>query len=880
MLDALARLRRRAAALLHRRALERGMDEEMRLHLELEAAELMRAGMPAAEAWRRARLAFGGVERFKEEARDGRGWRWLEDLARDVRLAARQLRAAPGFALVSILTLALGVGATTVVFSVTNTVLLRPLPVPEPERVVGISREWAGGEVDAVPAAAFLDLAAQARSFDALGGYYSSSFNLSATGGAEYLDGAVATPEVLRVFGARALLGRLFTEADARDERRVVVLGRGTWERHFGADSAIVGREVEFNGGRRTVIGVLAGDAGPENVQLWIPLRRTPGLSADRRSVYLTVVGRLRPGVTPTGADAELRAIGTRLAAEHAETDHGSTLTVHALREHYVGADSLRPVMLLLLGAVGFVLLIACANVASLQLARTAARRREILLRASLGASRGRLVRQLLTESLLLAVAGGVAGLLAAHLGLRLLDVAVPVELPRWLAFDIDWRVLAFTAGISMLAGVTFGLTPALGAGRVRVAEALKAGPRAGGSRDGTRLRSALVVGQIALSLVLMVGATLLVQSFVRLQGSRLGFDPAGALVLRLSLAGERYATAEQRAAFHAAALERVRALPGVTSATVVTGLAIANDRWNRSVEVDGRPAPERAPRVIYTAVAGDYFDALRLPLVEGRAPRGSETTAHTARVAVVNETMARRLWPDGGAVGARFRLPEEDTTATGWYTVVGVARDAVQRELGVPVEPQAFVTGAPGHMTRLVVRASSDDAAAALAPVVRAAVAAVDPSVPAFEPLLLRDVVGRNESYWLPRLWSGLFGAFAAVALAIAAVGLFGVISYVVRQRSHELGVRLALGATPRDVLRLVLGRGARLAIAGIVLGVAGAAATTRLLASLLYGVEAGDPATFVGVPVLILAVALLASWVPARRAMRADPATALRTE
>lgn len=878
MREAFERLRRRVRALVGRRHIEREMDDEMRLHVELEAEELVRAGVAPDEARRRALVAFGGVERFKEEARDGRGTRWLEDLARDLKLAARQLRAAPGFALAAVVTLALGIAATTVIFSLANALLIRPLPVPDPDGVVGISREQgANGGSGGLPTAVFMDLAERARSFESIGAYHSAAFNLSAEGGAEYVDGGVATPEVLRIFGARALLGRLPGSDDT--ERDVVVLGQSLWKTHFGADSTVVGREVELNGERRTVIGVLAGAAGPEDVELWVPLRSAAEDRLDRRAGYLTVVARLRAGVTRQQADAEARAIGDRLAAEY-PSDARTSLYVRTLRGLYVGTDFMRPIILMLMGAVGLVLLIACANVASLQLARTAAREREIVLRASLGAGRGRLVRQLLTESVLLGLAGGVGGVLLAQLGLRLCLAAIPVAMPAWLVPDLDWRVLLFATGVSVLTGIAFGLAPALGAGRVRVAEALASGPRTGTTRRGGRLRSTLVAGQIALSLVLVIAATLLLQSFARLQGATLGFDPEGVAVVRLSLAGERYDTPGERAAFHAALLERMGALPGVRSAAMVTGLGIANDAWNRGVLIEGRPVPDRAPMVAFSGISGDYFDAVGMTIVAGRAPHGSEATAAGARVAVVNEAMAREMWPGASPLGQRFRLVPGDTSAAAWYTVVGVARDAVQRELGRPARAQMFVTGQPGATPRLLVRASSDDAAAALIPQVRAAVAAVDPGVPAFEPLLMRDMVSRSESYWMPRLWGGLVGAFAAVALTIAVVGLFGVISYVVRQRSHELGVRLALGATPGDVMRLVLGRGVRLTVAGIVIGLAGAMAATRLLAGLLYGVAPRDPATFLLVTVVILAVALLASWIPARRAMRADPAAALRAE
>lgn len=876
----LERLRRSVWPLTRRGALDRDMDDEMRLHVEMEAEDLVRAGVAPGEARRRAMIAFGGVERFREEARDARGMRWLEDVARDVRLTGRQLRAAPGYAIAAILTIALGMAATTVIFSLANSILLRPLPVPEPGRVVGVSRvQGSNGNTGGLPAAVFMDLVERSRSYESIGAYYSSPFNLSSEDGAQYVDGGIATPDLFRIFGARALLGRLPREDDA--ERNVVLLGHTLWKNHFGADSSIVGREVALNGRQRTVIGVLAGEAGPEDLDLWVPLRLAAEDRVDRRAGYFTVVGHLAPGVGREQADAEARTIGDRLAAEYA-TDANTSLYVRTLRGYYIGTDFMRPIILVLMGVVGAVLLTACANVASLQLARTAAREREILLRASLGATGGRLARQLLTESILIGIIGGVVGVLLAQLGLRLCLAAIPVEMPVWLVPNMDWRVLLFAASLAMITGMLFGLAPALGTRRVRVAEALASGPRTGLSHRGGRLRSMLVVGQIALSLVLVVAATLLMQSFARLQGSQLGFDPTGVAVARVSLAGERYDTPEERAAFQATLLERVDALPGVRSAAMVTGLAIAREgAWSRGILIEGQPVPEQPPVVAHSGIVGDYFDAMDLSIVAGYAPRGSDATSADARLAVVNETMARRMWPDDGyPLGARLRFAQGDTGTAAWYTVVGVARDAVQHEIGLPAQPQVFITGQPASMPRLLVRTSSDRAAAALLPLIRGAVANVDRSVPTFESLLMSDMVSRSQSYWMPRLWTGLVGTFAGVALAIAAVGLAGVVSYVVRQRSHELGVRLALGATPGHVLRLVLGRGIRLALAGIVLGLAGAFATMWLLAGLLYGVTPRDPLTFVVVPAVMLGVALLASWIPARRAMRADPVAVLRAE
>ncbi len=875
----LERLGRQIRPFRRRGCVEREMDMEMRFHVEMEAEELIRSGLSPDEARRRARMAFGGVERFKDEARDGRRWRWVDDLARDLHYGQRQLRAARGFTTVAVLTLAMGIGSTTVVFSMMNAVLIRPFPVPEPARVVAISRvpEGREGERSDVPAVVYRDLAAQTRSYQAVGAYRSASFTLTADGGAEYVEGGVATPELLHVIGARPLLGRLFTAED--EALPVVVLAHTMWQSNFGADTAIVGRAVELNGATRTVIGVLDAGVVLEDFQLWIPLRWTPELLADRSSTWLTVLARLQPYATLAAAEAEGRAIGARLATEHPDTDARTTLIVHSLRGKFIGVEYLRPIFLLLLGAVGFVLLITCANVASLQLARTAARRREVLLRAALGASRSRLIRQLLTESVLIALAGGAAGLLLATVGLRVVVAAIPVGLPPWITLETDWLVLTVTAGVSMLTGVIFGLAPAIGAGRVQVSDSLKAMPRRGG-HHGNRLRSTLVSGQIALSLVLVVGATLLVQSFVRLSSARLGFDPTGVLAVRIALAGDRYMTAEQRAAVYAATLEHVGALAGVRSAAIVAGLPVANEHWQQRIEVDGASASDRRLSVVYSAVTGDYFRTMGVPLLAGRAPHGPETTAAGARVAVVNEAMARKLWPDSTPLGRRFRLVSLDTSVAPWYTIVGVAADAIQSDVGKPAQPHAFVTGRTHHTARILVSGSSDAVAISLAPRIRAVVARLDPTVPVFEPQLMRDMLGRLPSYWQPRLWSGLFTVFACVAMVIAAVGLFGVIAYTVRQRSHELAVRVALGAAAGDVLRLVMSRGMRLAIVGVMLGLLGAAATAQLLAGMLYGVEARDPLTFVAVAVGILCVALFASYLPARRATRTDPVVALRTE
>jgi putative ABC transport system permease protein len=802
----------------------------------------------------------------------------------DLRYAIRSLRAAPAFAAAAVLCLALGIGVDSTIFSVVNAILVRPLPFAEERRLVALYATNAKRGIDdnLTFSADYLDYRRETRAqFSEMGAFQCcDAMSLAADGTAEYARGARITASVLPVLGVAPALGRDFTPDEEHAGRdRVVLLGDRIWRTRFGADRAIVGRTILVNGRAHTVVGVMpVGYRFPETQDLWLPLVTDPG-ALERGSNRFTVIGRLRDGVDLAMASVAVAAIAQRLAHDFPESHVGWSAGVHSLRDRFIPKD-VRVAMLLFLGAVTFVLLIACANVANLLLVRASARQREIAVRTALGASRARLVRQLLVESIVIALAGGALGLALALWSLDMVREAIPVEMPYWLHFEIDWPVVLVTLGVSALTGLIFGVVPAISASRVDVLSTLKDGGR-GSSRRGGRLRGSLVVAEMALSLVLLVGATLMIRSFVAIQHSRLGFDPERVLTVQLHMSGERYAKTIARASFLQDVLGRVREIPGVTSAAAVSNVALSDDNANSSFSVDGHPrARGEEFQAEFDAVSGDYFGALGVPILAGRTFTTREVMDTAQAAVVVNETAARKFWGGESAIGGRIRWGGASDTTQRWLTVVGVSRDMLDRELGKPTPPHLYVAyprSAWSRMT-LVVRTAGDPASAA--PAVRAAVHALDPAIPTFEVYTLNQVIQRNFSLWLPRFYGGMFGAFAVVALALAAVGVYGVISHGVAQRAHEIGVRIALGAARRDVIALVLRGGGRLALFGLAVGLPLAFGVARLLGGFLFGVGSGDPLTFAGVSLFLASVALLATYIPARRASRVDPMVALGRE
>ncbi|MDQ3803685.1 MAG: ABC transporter permease [Acidobacteriota bacterium] len=877
----LARLR----ALRDSDAVHREIDEELQFHIDMRAEENVRRGMTPAEARRAAEERFGHRLRIKEMSYGVRGGGWLETLWQDLRYAARTLRTRPGFAAVAVLTLALGIGANTAIFSVVNAVLLRPLPYEDPERIVRIggTNQRRGAALGSFSPQDFFDWRERANVFEALAAYDGWSPSLTGAGEPERVEAARVSPGFFGVLKVSPALGRDFLPAEEqRGNHLSVILSHPFWQRRFGGDPRVIGRSLTLNGHGYTVVGIMpAGFAGPkftggdfEQAELWAPF--APDLSQwtrDGRSVD-AAIARLKPGVSLAQAQAELDAIAAQLQRQYPDTNAGIGAAAASLHEQAVGA--IRPALLTFLVAVGLVLLIACANVANLLLARAAARQKEIAVRMALGAGRARIVRQLLTESVLLAGLGGAAGLLLALWATSLLVALGSDAIPRPDEIAVDARVLGFTLGVSLLTGIAFGLAPALAASRPDLNETLKEGGRSQTfGRGRKRVRGVLVVSEVALSLLLLIGAGLLVKSFVRLRRVDPGFDPRHVLTMNAFLPGARYPEEWQHAAFFEKVLERVRALPGVESASVVSNLPVSGNYDRISLYVEGQTpaAREDIPDAERYMVDAEYFKTMRIPLLGGR-PFNDRDTAEAPPVVIVNESVARRFWPGESAVGKRVRTDPSRP----WLTVVGVVGEVRHYSLEAAPNMQLYLPHrqVPSQVMTFAVRSAGDPGAQAAA--VRGQVWAVDKDQPVYDVRTMGQLL--SESLAQRRFTMLLVGVFAGVALLLAAVGLYGVMNYAVAQRTHEIGIRMALGAQRGDVLRIMLGQGMALTLGGVGLGLVAAAGLTRVLESLLYGVSALDPAVFAGVTFILIAVAFLACCIPARKATRVDPIVALRYE
>jgi putative ABC transport system permease protein len=796
----------------------------------------------------------------------------MDTLWQDLRHAARLLRRSPGFAAAAVVTLALGMGANTAMFSVVHAVMLRPLPYAEPERLVRIR---AGSSFPDLQ-----DWVAGARSFEGFGGYRSHFLDLTGGATAERVDGALVTGDLFRVLGARAARGRLLQAEDDRPGGpRVVVLSHGYWQRRLGGDTGVVGRTIRFSTGEYEVVGVMpAGFRLPQvEAEAWAPLvPESPEEAAARGAHSLMAIGRLRPGVSLRAAQEDMDGIAARLSAAYPDENKDRRFLLDPLHRFLV--RDVRGALVLLLGAVALVLLIAATNVANLLLARAAVRQKEIAIRASLGAGRSRLVRQLLAESLLLALVGGAAGLVVAK---WLIDVVVRMSPPGVPGIDLvrlDLRVLAFTAAVSLVTGLVFGLVPGLHGSRVSLVPALKEGGRASGAPAPQRLRSGLVVSQVALALVLLVGAGLLLRSLHRLQSVDPGFDPARLVTFNLTPPMSRYGDIAKRTRFFEDVLRRVATLPGVSAVGATSELPYGTGSVFHDFVIDGRPPiePGREPEIYNRGVSPSYLRTLGLPVLRGR-PLTEDDRAGAPLVGVVNEAAARRYFPGEDPVGRRIawaRSPERV-----WITVVGIVGDVRAQELAADEVPALYTPLAQERnawKTWMNIAVRSAEPAERLGAAVRREVTALDPDIPVTRVRAMDDLITASVA---PRRFTLLLlGGFAALALALAGVGLHGVISYAVAQRTHEMGVRLALGAAPRDVVRLVLGQGLALTLGGVALGTVAALGLTRFVSSMLFGVRATDPATFIGVALLLVTVAALACYRPARRAARVDPLVAMR--
>ena len=801
----------------------------------------------------------------------------MQTLLQDIRYSIRTLAKSPAFTAIAVLTLALGIGANTALFSVVDAVLLRPLPFQNPSRLV-----WTWGNCSlcdqaAVSPADFLDYRAQNHSFEYYGAMAGgdSLFNLTGNDKPIQIKGSMVTAGFFDALGIRPRYGRVFDAADEKTaDPESVILSHHLWQENFASDPDVVGKSVSLDGKSRTIVGVLANDIPLlTRADLWFPAPFEHNGMQSRRSHFLRPIGLLKPGVTISQAQSELDVIAARLASQYPATNAGFSAKLEPLRNVLIG--NVRPAFAVLIAAVALVLLIACANVASLVLARNTSRQREIAIRTALGAGRSRLIRQLLTESLVLAFAGGAAGIFLANAGAELLKQLGPQSLPRLDEVSVNGVVLAFTLAIAVVTGVLFGLGPALKASRRDLTQSLKEGGSSGDSRAKHRAHNILVVAEVALSLVVLIAAGLLLNSFWRLLRAPLGFDPANVLTTEISLASPRYDDPQRREAFFQDLQDRMQSSLGVKNAGFVSELPLsgeANDTFFTIVEHP--PAnPNDNNDADFRLIDGDYFAAMRIPLLAGRAFERQDSV-ESRKVVIVNEPFAKKFFPNESPIGKHLKMFEGKPEFVE-REIVGIVGGNKHFALQESFRPGMFM---PGSFTRMniVVRGAGDPAT--LATVVRQSIHGVDPDEATSTFRLMRDVVASSAA--IDRFNTLLLGAFAAIALLLTAAGIFGVLSYLVSQRTREIGLRMALGAHPRDVLRVIVGHGVRLVVLGMCIGIAGALVVTRFLASFLFNVKPTDPVTFAAVALVLGAVAFLAAYIPARRAMRVDPMVALRYE
>jgi putative ABC transport system permease protein len=887
------RFRSRLRAIVWRSRLESEMDTELRFHMEAYAQDLVRSGITPEEAARHARLEFGGVDGTKDECRQARGVRFLDALKQDLRFGARTLRKNPGFAAIAVLTLALGIGSTAAVFSIVNSVLLKPLPYPHADRILTLWWKWPiAGFGDEFPWGQrdFFAFRRQTNTLQSIGAFKSDSFNLTGTGDPMRLDGIRASAGFFPTFGVQPLLGRTFSQQEEEPGHElVVVLSHELWLHRFGGDSGIVGRSIDLNGYSYAVIGVMP--AGfvfprgeempfvlgfPRQAQLWVPLP-TPLNPAGPQD--LAVAGRLKDGSNPAQALAELEVYGKGVEAQYPGAAGYYTPAIKPLVAQVVG-DVRRP-LLLLLGAVAVVLLVACSNVANLLLARSLLRSKEFTLRGALGAGRGRLLCQLLVENLVLALSGGLLGTLFAWAGVYFAKTFGPSNLPRLQEVTLDLRVFSFVLVLALATGIFFGLPPAYAATRDSLAESLRERGQSVG--HSARLRNVLLVSQVALALVLVVAAGLLVRTFYSLLRTDAGFDASRVFTFQLTLPGGKYSDVNEMARVYHSALQRLQSVPGIQNVGFASAVPLGGAPDGTAIRMPDHPATsgkDAAPYANYLFATPGYFAAVGTPLLRGRDFTESDNQ-DSQHVAIITATMAQKYWPGQDPIGKQVGV-----AAKRWplRVIIGVVADTKHQSLSETPQPEMYVPYTqneikvwPSMQTMQVALRTSMDTASVPA-AIRETLRSVDPDLPLARPATLASLV--DESVVQPRFSMLLLGAFGAVALVLAAIGMYGVISYSVTQRTREIGVRMALGAQSRTILSMIVGHGLRIAGLGIVIGLLAAFGVTRLMKSFLYGVQPTDPLTFIGVASLLTGVALLACFVPARRATKVDPVIALRYE
>jgi len=876
---ALDKIRLRLQSLFRRRRVDRELEDEFRFHLDQLVEEEIAAGVALEEARRSALRKMGGITQFQEESRDMRRVNYIDDLLRDVRYAARNLRRSPGFATLAVLIMALGIGANTAVFSVVNAVLLKPLSYQDPDRIVTLSDSWRTGEAPTdlskqVSILNFQDWHDQSSSFEAMAYYASRETAVMPGATAEYARVTSVSPEFFRVFAIEPIAGRFFTAEEMKPgSGGAVMISYAYWQSRFGGDPRVLGQTVRVST-PRPIVGVLPpGFRFPHETDLWVPAIVSP---QPRSANNFLAVGRLRASVSLGQAQSEMILIARRLEQQYPDSNKGRSVAVTRMRDDMVG--DIRLTLYLLLGAVSVVLLIACANTATLLLGKATARTREVAVRAALGASRQRIVRQLVTESLLLAFIAGIAGLVLAYWGSMALVSLAPANLPRLAETGVDRWVLAFTLGISMITSLLFGLVPALYASRIELSEALKQGAtRVVSGRGVARMRGMLVVAEIALAVVLLSGAGLLIKSFVALHNVVLGFRPENVLVMRATMAGPRDAALPRARQYFRDVLAQAAALPGVLAA----GATMAPPGYVESTAVYflDRVPPQhewnRAPSVVLSIVAPGTFAALGIPLKAGRDFSNGDTEDRPF-VAVVNEALVRKSFANQNPLGRTIFCPFDSFKG---MTIIGVVGDVRQRGPEREPMPECYMTYGQhafnGTTLSVVARTAGDPNV--LAETLRRVAQEKSPDVP-MKFTTMEAILSENVA--APRFRTLLFAVFAGLAVCLAMAGVYGVMAYAIGQRSTEIGLRMALGASTGSVLRLVLGQGLALAGLGLALGLGAAVTGTRLLTTVLFRVRPNDPVVYLAVAALLGLVALVACYIPARRASKIDPLTAIRQE